>query len=124
MIPALIGSSRARRNLTGIPSRDEPSQLRKRLLMTKAKVPDLAALPIRAAQYVRMSTEHQQYSIDNQSEAISLYARQHHMQIVKTYADVGKSGLTMGNRPGLKQLISDVQGDAIGYSTILVYDVS
>ena len=54
--------------------------------MTKAKVPDLAALPIRAAQYVRMSTEHQQYSIDNQSEAISLYARQHHMQIVKTYS--------------------------------------
>jgi DNA invertase Pin-like site-specific DNA recombinase len=92
--------------------------------MTKVKIPDSAALPIRAAQYVRMSTEHQQYSIDNQSAAIGLYARQHHMQIVKTYADVGKSGLTVENRPGLRQLISDVQGDAIDYSTILVYDVS
>jgi len=87
-------------------------------------MPDSAALPIRAAQYVRMSTEHQQYSIDNQSAAIGLYAQQHHMQIVKTYADVGKSGLTVENRPGLRQLISDVQGDAIDYSTILVYDVS
>jgi len=92
--------------------------------MTKVKVPDLSALPIRAAKYVRMSTEHQQYSIDNQSAAIDTYARQHNMQIVKTYADVGKSGLTVENRPGLRQLISDVQSDSIDYSTILVYDVS
>ena len=29
---------------------------------------------VRAAQYVRMSTEHQKYSTDNQAEAIRLYA--------------------------------------------------
>jgi DNA invertase Pin-like site-specific DNA recombinase len=87
-------------------------------------MPDSMELPIRAAQYVRMSTDHQQYSIDNQSAAIDLYARQHHMQIVKTYADSGKSGLTAENRPGLKQLINDVQTSSIDYSTILVYDVS
>jgi len=29
---------------------------------------------VRAAQYVRMSTEHQKYSTENQSEAIARYA--------------------------------------------------
>jgi hypothetical protein len=46
-----------------------------------------------AAKYVRMSTEHQQYSIDNQADAISRYAREHNMEIVRTYVDSGKSGL-------------------------------
>jgi len=80
--------------------------------------------PIQAAQYLRMSTEHQQYSIDNQSDAISLYARMHRMEIVKTYADAGKSGLTIANRPGLRQMIEDVEHGAPGYSVILVYDIS
>jgi DNA invertase Pin-like site-specific DNA recombinase len=70
-----------------------------------------------------MSTEHQQYSIDNQSDAISLYAREHQMLVVKTYADAGKSGLSAQNRPGLRQLIEDVEGSP-DYSAILVYDVS
>src|SRR5579863_6148817 len=82
------------------------------------------ASPIRAAQYVRMSTEHQQYSIDNQSEAISRYAQEHQMELVRTYVDVGKSGLTIGNRAGLKQLIDDVESGSPGYTAILVYDVS
>ena len=59
---------------------------------------------IGAAQYVRMSTEHQQYSIDNQSAAIHQYALDHRMEIVRTYTDAGKSGLTLANRPGLRQL--------------------
>jgi DNA invertase Pin-like site-specific DNA recombinase len=80
--------------------------------------------PIQAAQYVRMSTEHQQYSIDNQSEAISSYARTHRMEVVKTYSDAGKSGLTIENRPGLRQMIEDVERGSPGYSTILVYDIS
>jgi DNA invertase Pin-like site-specific DNA recombinase len=71
-----------------------------------------------------MSTEHQQYSIDNQSEAISSYARTHRMEVVKTYSDAGKSGLTIENRPGLRQMIEDVERGSPGYSTILVYDIS
>jgi predicted site-specific integrase-resolvase len=63
---------------------------------------------IRAVQYVRMSTEYQQYSIDNQAEAIGSYALQHRLEIVRTYADAGKSGLKAENRPALKQLIEDV----------------
>jgi DNA invertase Pin-like site-specific DNA recombinase len=80
--------------------------------------------PILAAQYVRMSTEHQQYSIDNQSDAISAYAKTHNMEIVRTYADAGKSGLTIENRPGLRQMIADAEAGSPGFSAILVYDVS
>jgi DNA invertase Pin-like site-specific DNA recombinase len=80
--------------------------------------------PIQAAQYVRMSAEHQQYSIDNQSEAISLYARTHRMEVVKTYSDAGKSGLTIEHRPCLRQMIEDVERGSTGYSAMLVYDVS
>ena len=47
---------------------------------------------IRAAQYVRMSTEHQQYSTENQADVIREYAAARGYEIVKTYADDGKSG--------------------------------
>ena len=46
----------------------------------------------RAAEYVRMSTEHQQYSTENQADKIREYAARHGIEIVKTYADVGKRG--------------------------------
>ena len=71
-----------------------------------------------------MSTEHQQYSIDNRSEAFSLYAREHQMVVVQTYADTGESGLTAQNRSGLRQLIEDIESGSSDYSAILVYDVS
>jgi DNA invertase Pin-like site-specific DNA recombinase len=45
-----------------------------------------------------MSTEHQQYSIANQSDVILKYAEDHNMQIVRTYSDAGKSGLTLQRR--------------------------
>ena len=79
---------------------------------------------ILAAKYVRMSTEHQQYSIDNQADAISRYARKNNMEIVRTYTDSGKSGLTIQHRPGLRQLIADVKGGSAGFAAILVYEVS
>ncbi len=79
---------------------------------------------IRAAQYVRMSTEHQQYSTENQSDAIQDYATKHNMVIVKTYADAGKSGLSIDGRQSLTQLIQDVTQGKTDFDTILVYDVS
>jgi len=45
--------------------------------------------PIRAAQYVRMSTEHQQYSTENQADVIRDYAIARGIEIVRTYADDG-----------------------------------
>lgn len=77
-----------------------------------------------AAAYVRMSTEHQQYSTSNQMDAIRDYANHRGMQIVKEYSDEGKSGLNIQGRESLAQMIQDVQGGNINFSHILVYDVS
>jgi DNA invertase Pin-like site-specific DNA recombinase len=79
---------------------------------------------VRAAQYVRMSTEHQQYSTENQADVIRQYAEKRGYEIVYTYADEGKSGLRMEGRNSLKRLIEDVQSGAADYEVILVYDVS
>jgi DNA invertase Pin-like site-specific DNA recombinase len=79
---------------------------------------------IRAAQYVRMSTEHQQYSTENQSDVIREYAAKRGYEIVRTYADDGKSGLKMEGRDSLRTLIDDVQSGIADFGAILVYDVS
>ncbi len=78
----------------------------------------------RAAMYVRMSTDHQKYSTENQEDAIREYAVRNNIDIIKTYADAGKSGLKMEGRDALKQLIDDVQAGTAQFSMILVLDVT
>lgn len=78
----------------------------------------------RAAQYVRMSRELQRYSIKNQLAAIAAYAEANSLTIVRTYADEGRSGLRIKGRPGLIELIEDVQSGQADFDHILVYDVS
>ena len=80
--------------------------------------------PIPAAQYVRMSTEHQCYSTENQSDAILQYAVRYGFDVVRTYTDNGKSGLRIEGRDPLKQLLLDVESGSAGFKAILVYDVS
>lgn len=80
--------------------------------------------PFRAAEYVRMSTEHQQYSTENQADRIREYAARHGIQIVRTYADEGKSGLRIDGREALQRLIRDVEAGQADFQVILVYDVS
>src|SRR5215472_2464998 len=84
----------------------------------------VTSAPVMAAQYVRMSTDQQQYSLNNQADAIADYARRNNMVIVRTYTDSGKTGLTLTERPGLKQLLADVEAGSPGYSAVLVYDIS
>ncbi|RYG99884.1 MAG: recombinase family protein [Alphaproteobacteria bacterium] len=84
----------------------------------------LGAQKVRAAEYVRMSTEHQKYSTDNQATAIRAYAERRGYEIVKTYADEGKSGLNLGGRLGLQKLLSDVENGTAEFNALLVYDVS
>ncbi len=79
---------------------------------------------VRAAEYVRMSTEHQKYSTENQADAIRRYAAQRGIEIVRTYADEGKSGLRLDGRNALKQLFEDVQRGKADFEAILVYDIS
>jgi hypothetical protein len=85
---------------------------------------DMEPKIIRAAEYVRMSTEHQQYSTENQGDAIREYAERHQMKIVRTYSDAGKSGLKIEGRDALRQLIDDVEGGETDFDAILVYDIS
>lgn len=81
-----------------------------------------AAIP--AAQYLRMSTDYQRYSLDNQSAAIAEYATAKGFVVIQTYRDAGASGLVLKRREGLRQLLNDVVGGNAGYKAILVFDVS
>jgi DNA invertase Pin-like site-specific DNA recombinase len=77
-----------------------------------------------AAQYIRMSTEHQQYSQEFQIAINRSYGEKHGFVIVKTYLDAGKSGLVIKHREGLAQLLHDVVAGGQPYRAVLVYDVS
>jgi len=88
-------------------------------------VSELSTFPsVAAAQYLRMSTENQRYSLENQAAAIGEYAQARGFAIVETYADAGKSGLSLKGRKGLQKLLSDVVTGQRSYSAILVLDVS
>ena len=78
----------------------------------------------RAAEYVRMSTEHQKYSTDNQASEIRAYAARRGFEIVRTYADEGKSGLSVDGRASLQALLADIDCGNIDFEALLVYDVS
>jgi DNA invertase Pin-like site-specific DNA recombinase len=92
--------------------------------MTATPPSDPAAPRIPAAQYVRMSTEHQQYSTENQRDAIAEFAQARGFEVIKTYADDGKSGLRIEGRESLSQMLAEVQAGKVEYKAILVYDVS
>lgn len=80
--------------------------------------------PARAAQYLRASTEHQRYSTENQLMAIAAFAHQRHYEVVATYCDEGRSGLTIEGRDALQRLINDVQSGSADFSAVLVLDIS
>ena len=84
--------------------------------MNKDKIP--------AAMYIRMSTEHQKYSPENQAAAIREYAERNNYEIIKTYTDGGKSGLNIAGRAALRQMLKDVQSHQAEYKAILVLDVT
>lgn len=75
------------------------------------------------AEYLRMSTEHQQYSLENQSAAIRKYADESGFRVIRTYSDAARSGLVLKRRAGLRQLLSDVSSGSVHYRAALVYDV-
>ena len=80
--------------------------------------------PTYAAMYVRMSTDHQKYSTENQETAIREYAEKRNIEIIETFADQGKSGLDIQGRDALKNLISTVENGLAKFSCILVLDVT
>jgi DNA invertase Pin-like site-specific DNA recombinase len=78
----------------------------------------------RAALHVRTATQHPQYSTDTQSDNIRDYASKHGIEIVKTYTDEGKSGLSIFGRTGFQKLLRDVDSGRADFNLILVYDIS
>jgi DNA invertase Pin-like site-specific DNA recombinase len=83
-----------------------------------------ASIGLRAAQYVRMSTDYQKYSTQSQKEAIAGYAAVRNIDVVRTYQDDGRSGLHLQSRQAMKALICDVLAGNADFDVILVYDVS
>ena len=78
--------------------------------------------PARAAQYVRMSTDHQKYSTDNQKDAIAAYAATHDLTIVQTYEDEGRSGLRLEGRDALSD--SSTMSGAVAPITALCWSMT
>lgn len=79
---------------------------------------------IKAAAYVRMSTEHQKYSPENQMASIRDYAEKHNYEIIEIYSDGGKSGLNITGRASLRRMLDDVQSKTKAFQAILVLDVT
>jgi DNA invertase Pin-like site-specific DNA recombinase len=71
-----------------------------------------------------MSSDHQRYSITNQSQALAKYAVERNLVIVEAYADEGRSGLNFRGRPALQSLIADVQLAVRPFDVLLVLDIS
>ena len=86
--------------------------------------PEQAAPRRRAVAYLRMSTDLQEYSTENQMAVIERYAAENDMEIVATYSDEARSGLRLENRPGMQQMLEDAKRKESGFDTILVYDIS
>ena len=86
--------------------------------------PPLFPLVNRVTQYMRMSTEQQQYSTDDQADKFIECAVRTGFEIVRTYADEGKSGLSIGGRDGLRRLLADVKAGTTDFEAIVIYDVS
>ncbi len=86
--------------------------------------PESTAPKTKAVAYVRMSTEHQQYSTSNQMDVIREYAKRRGHEILLVYSDEGKSGLNIQGRGSLARMISDVEEDRAEFTSILVYDIS
>jgi len=68
-----------------------------------------------------MSTDHQQYSTENQHAAIERFAGAHGIEIVRSFVDSGKSGVGIQGRDALQDLLRVVESGQADFSTILVY---
>lgn len=79
---------------------------------------------MKGAEYIRMSTDFQRYSTENQRQKIREYAAANGIEVVRTYLDEGRSGLSLRGRPGLQSLLADVAKGTGGFEVILVFDVS
>jgi DNA invertase Pin-like site-specific DNA recombinase len=79
---------------------------------------------VRAVQYSRMSSDNQRYSTEISRMQSPSTRRTHGYDIIASYIDAGKSGLSLKGREALKQLLSDALAAQRTFDAILVLDVS
>lgn len=75
-----------------------------------------------AIAYLRASTDHQEYSVQDQQASITEWAKKHGYKIVKVYCDDGISGAYAAKRPGFLAMIEDVTTGLSGAETVLIWD--
>lgn len=85
---------------------------------------EIKSLRLKGAMYIRMSTELQVESPENQEHAIRAYAAQYGIEIVRVYADLGVSGITTEKREQFQSLLDDVEHGRNGYNIVLYLDES
>lgn len=78
----------------------------------------------RAAQYLRASSSKQPLSLQEQKLAIARYAHEHRIDVVATYADDARTGITLAGRDAMQQLLKDVMEADRRFDLVLVLDVS
>lgn len=81
-------------------------------------------MDVPAVAYVRMSTDHQKYSTENQLDVIRKYASDRGLEILRVFEDSGRSGLRLDGREALQSLMAEVESGKANFKAILVYDVS
>ena len=85
---------------------------------------EIKKLRLNGAIYIRMSTELQVESPENQEREIRAYADAYGIEIVKKYADLGVSGMTAEGREQFQSLLDDVESGRNAYTIVLYLDDS
>ena len=85
---------------------------------------EVRGLRLKGAVYIRMSTEMQTESPENQERQIRAYAAMYGIEIVKVYADLGVSGMTGEKREQFQTMIDDVEQGRSTYNIVLYLDES
>lgn len=79
---------------------------------------------VRAVIYARTARADSTNSIESQCEEVRRYAASHNLEVIRVYADTGKSGSSIGERDEMKRLLADVSSPDRDFSVILIYDWS
>ena len=85
---------------------------------------EIRSLRLKGAIYIRMSTEIQTESPENQERQIRVYAAQYGIEIINVYKDLGVSGMTAEKREQFQTMIDDVEQGRNAYNIVLYLDES
>ena len=95
-----------------------------RLTGTPYTQEEIRKLALKGAIYIRMSTDMQTESPENQEREIRAYAARYGIEIVTVYADLGVSGMTAEKREQFLSMIDDVEEGRNTYNIVLYLDES